>query len=105
MYALLAHFLARIKMAKLIITLRIMPDSPEADLDNIEKEAIKEIKKFSGETELKREIEPVAFGLKALRIIFVSDESKSNLDELENNIKLINNVNSVEIVDVRRAIG
>lgn len=96
---------ARIKMAKLIITLRIMPDSPEADLDYIEKKVIKEIKEFSGETELKKEIEPIAFGLKALKIIFVSDENKSNLDELENNIKLINNVNSVEVVDVRRAIG
>ena len=82
-----------------------MPDSPEADLDNIEKEVVKEVKKFSGETELKKEIEPVAFGLRALKIIFVSDESKSNLDELENNIKLINNVNSVEVIDVRRAIG
>ena len=105
MFVLPAHFLVLIKMAKLIITLRIMPDSPEADLDNIEKEVIKEIKKFSGETELKKEIELIAFGLKALKIIFVSDESKSNLDELENNIKLINNVNSVEVIDVRRAIG
>ena len=82
-----------------------MPDSPDADLNKIEKEVIKEIKKFAGETETKKEIELVAFGLKALKIIFVSDESKSNLDELENNIKLINHVNSVEVIDVRRAIG
>mgnify|MGYP001596390253 FL=1 len=92
-------------MAKVVITLKVMPDSPDADLNKIEKEVIKEIKKFAGDTENKIEIEPVAFGLKALKIIFVSDESKSNLDNLENNIKLINHVNSVEIIDVRRAIG
>ena len=33
------------------------------------------------------------------------DESKGSTEELENKIKLIDNVNSVETVDVRRAIG
>ena len=105
MYVTIVVFLVLINMAKVIITLRVMPDSPETDLIKLEYEVIKKIKNFAGETEIKREIEPVAFGLKALKIIFVSDEKNSNLDELENNISALNNVNSVEIIDIRRAIG
>ena len=92
-------------MSKVIITLRIMPDSPDVDLNKIEHEVLKKIKQFAGETEYKKEIEPVAFGLKALKIIFVMDENLGSTDKLENNISSINHVNSVEVIDVRRAIG
>jgi len=93
------------KMAKVVITLKVMPDSPNADLNKIENSVIKEIEKFAGKTEIKKELEPVAFGLKSLKMIFVCDENKSNLEELENNISSISHVNSVKIIDVRRAIG
>ena len=100
-----AHLAALIKMANVIITIKIMPDSPDANLGRIEQQAIKEIKDFVGSTEIKRELEPVAFGLNALKIIFVMDENLGSTEELENNISRIENVNSVEVVDVRRAIG
>ncbi len=92
-------------MAKVIITLKIMPKSIDINLNEIEKKVIKEIKKFTGETETKTEIESVAFGLKALKIIFVMDENKGSTETLENEISKIKNINSVEVVDVRRAIG
>ena len=101
----LVHLLDLIKMAKVIITLKIMPDSPDVDLVSLEKEVVHKIIKFVGETEMKKEIEPVAFGLKAIKIIFVADESKGNLDKLEDQIREMDEVNSVEIIDVRRAIG
>ncbi len=92
-------------MAKVIITLKIMPESLDIDLSELKDYAIKEIKDFAGETETKIEIEPVAFGLKALKIIFVMDESKGSTEELENNISILKGVKSVEVIDVRRAIG
>ncbi len=92
-------------MARVVITLKVMPDSLDVDLNKLEQEVIKKIKHFAGETEIKKEFEPVAFGLKALKIIFVCDENKSNLEELENNISSLNHINSVSIIDVRRAIG
>jgi elongation factor 1-beta len=92
-------------MANVIITLKIMPESPEIDINSIEGEAKKEIAGFAGNTETKTEQEPIAFGLKALKIIFVMDENKGSTEELENKIKEIPGVNSVEVVDVRRAIG
>ena len=44
-------------------------------------------------TETKTEQEPIAFGLKALKIIFVMDEAKGSTDELESKIKEIEGVN------------
>jgi len=74
-------------------------------LSKIESEAKKKIIAFSNNKEMKSEQEPIAFGLKALKITFVSDESKGSTDALEENIKKIAGVNSVEVIDVRRAIG
>ena len=92
-------------MAQVIVTLKIMPESPEADLGNIESEAKSKILDFSQSKEIKVEQEPIAFGLKALKITFVMDESKGSTETLEQDIKSISGVNSVEAVDVRRAIG
>lgn len=92
-------------MAQVIVTLKIMPESPEVDLDDINKQVIQKITEFSGETETRSSQEPIAFGLKALKVIFVSEESKGSVDALEEMIKGIEGVQSVEVTDVRRAIG
>jgi len=95
----------QIKMANVVITIKIMPESPEIDLSAIEEEAKKKIAAFAGEGDVKAEQEPIAFGLKALKILFVMDESKGSTEELEKDIAGVEGVNSVEVVDVRRAIG
>ena len=95
----------QIKMPQVVVTLKIMPESPEVNLGNIETEAKTKILDFSQTKEIKTEQEPIAFGLKALKIIFVMDEDKGSTDSLEEQIKTISGVNSVESVDVRRAIG
>ncbi len=82
-----------------------MPKSPEVDLNSVEEQVKKQIQEFTGETESKTEQEPIAFGLKALKMTFVMDESKGSTDALESSIGNIEGVNSVEVVDVRRAIG
>jgi len=92
-------------MANAVITVKIMPESPEVDLSKIELEAKRIIAKFAGEGETKTEIEPVAFGLKALKIIFVMDEKKGSPDPVSEKIQILEGVNSAEITDVRRAIG
>jgi elongation factor 1-beta len=92
-------------MANAIITVRIMPDSPEVDLEKVGEEAKKVIAEFAGEGETKSSIQPVAFGIKALNIIFVMDEAKGSPDPVAEKITEIEGVNSAEITDVRRAIG
>ena len=91
-------------MAEVVVTLKIMPDSPEADLTKIEAEAKKEVEAFEGEVG-KIEQVPVAFGLKSLNVVFVMNEDKGSTEELEKNIVKINGVGSVEVTDVRRAVG
>jgi len=91
-------------MAQVVITLRIMPSGVDVDLGKIAEEATSKIKEFDGEVG-KKEEQPVAFGLKALNLIFVMDESKGSTEDLENQISEIDGVQSVEVSDVRRAIG
>lgn len=92
-------------MAQVIVTLKIMPESPDADLHEIERQSKSRIASFSGKTETKTEIVPIAFGLKALKLTFVMEESIGSTESLETEIAAIDNVNSVEVTDVRRAIG
>ncbi|MDD5133068.1 MAG: elongation factor 1-beta [Candidatus Nanoarchaeia archaeon] len=94
-------------MAKVVITLRIMPESPEVNLEDLEKEAKQIIEGYCSpdKTEFKVSIDPIAFGLKALVIIFVMDEKKGATDPLEEKIRNVPGVESAEITDVRRAIG
>jgi elongation factor 1-beta len=92
-------------MTNAVITFKIMPESPEIDLESLQKQALEKIAAYSGNDETKVEIEPVAFGLKALNIIFVMDENKGSPDELEEDIETIKGVMSCETTDVRRAIG
>ena len=92
-------------MGMAVVTLKIMPTSPEVNLSEIEIKAKAKIADFAGMGETKTEIEPIAFGLKALKIIFVMDESKGGTDALEEDIMTIENVQSVNVTDVRRALG
>jgi len=92
-------------MANAVCTIKIMPDSPDVDLDRVESMVKEKIVGFAGEGETKSEIEPIAFGLKSLKIIFVMDESLGSPDQLEDAVVALEGVNSFEVVDVRRAIG
>lgn len=92
-------------MADVVITLKVMPESPEIDLKLLENEIMNKIQSFAGKGATKTEVEPVAFGLKALKILFVMAESKGSTEALEKDIETIDGINSVEVTDVRRTIG
>jgi elongation factor 1-beta len=93
-------------MAKAVVTIKIMPESPDVDFDVVKTQATEKIDAFVGEEGEKRfELEPIAFGLKALKIIFVMDEKIGSTDPLEQDLSSIEGVNSVDVIDVRRAIG
>jgi len=92
-------------MGKAVVTLKIMPTSPDTDLKELETKALAEIESFCSSKETKVEIEPIAFGLKAVKIIFVMDEMQGSPDPVAEKVAQMPNVNSAEIIDVRRAIG
>ena len=82
-----------------------MPQSPEIDLSELETKAKKEIVDFCNSEEFRVEIQPIAFGLKALMILFVMEENIGSTERLEQKVSQIEGVESVEVTDVRRAVG
>jgi elongation factor 1-beta len=92
-------------MAKVVATMRIMPDSPQVDMHALETHAKKAILSCVGDSDFKVTVLPIAFGLSALDIIFVMDEKMGATDPIEAKVKDLAGVQSVEITDVRRAIG
>jgi len=91
-------------MANVIITFKVMPISPEEDLEQIKVKTSELIKGFGGEV-YKSEEHPIAFGLKAVHIMFIMDEAKGSTDDLEAQVTEIKAVQSCEVIDVRRAVG
>ena len=85
------------------VKIKFMPISPESDLEKIEKEA-KEIILAEGGKNPMFEKQPIAFGLNALITLFAWPEEKE-LEELEEKLGKIENLNSVQVIDIRRAIG
>ncbi|MBW3013610.1 elongation factor 1-beta [Candidatus Woesearchaeota archaeon] len=91
-------------MANVVVTLKIMPDSPDVNLDKLEEDTQHIIKEFAGD--IGRVVkEPVGFGLTALKITFVMSEDLGGTDDLEEKVKELKDVGNAEVVDVRRAVG
>ncbi len=88
-------------MGTALIKLRIMPSSPQTNLEEIKEKGKEKISELGGE--VRYEEEPIAFGLKAIIAFVKIDESKGS-DPVEESFNSIDNVNSVEIIDYRRAI-
>ena len=85
------------------VKMRIMPKSPDSDLEIIQESAKEIIEKHSGKGPV-FEKKPIAFGLNSLEFFFGWPE-ENELEDLEQELGSIENVNSVELIDIRRAIG
>ena len=82
------------------IKIKIMPTSLEANLEEIKNKA-KALVEEKGGKNREYEEEPIAFGLKAIIAFFEWPEEKG-LEEVEEAFKKIENVNSVQIIDMRK---
>jgi len=90
-------------MGIVAVKIKIMPSSPETNLEEI-KSKVKGFLEGKGAKNLKFDEEPVAFGLKAIIAFFAWDESLE-LEPVEEELGKIENVNSIQIIDMRRAFG
>ncbi len=87
-------------MARVVITLKIMPDGIDVSMDDLlerVKGAIPE-----GTDVRANEVIPVAFGLKALRMNVVREESMGGTDDIEEAITALDGVAQVEVEMVSR---
>ena len=82
-----------------------MPTSPDVNLEELQKKVEEIISKESKEgMKITYEKEPIAFGLVALIPGFAMDESKQ-VDPIQDKITALEEVNSAEVADFRRAFG
>jgi len=90
-------------MGTALVIIKIMPKSLDSNLEEIQEKA-KQIVEENGGKKPSTKTEPIAFGLNAVILNFAMDESLA-VDDFENPLKKIKQVNSVEVIDFRRAFG
>ena len=87
-------------MARVIITIRVMPEGVDVDLDDLLERIRKNVPE--GTDVRANEVVPVAFGLKALRINLARDESLGGTDDIEDALGNLEGVAQVEVEVVSR---
>jgi translation elongation factor aEF-1 beta len=79
---------------------KLMPESPNVNLKEIEKAAKKIVEEFGGKNK-EYSIEDIAFGLKAVIVFFFYSDDK-NIDNMEEKLSKIKDVASAQLVDMRK---
>ena len=87
-------------MSEVLATLKVMPDSPERDLEDLKakiESAIPEDAKLHGIQE-----EPVAFGLVALNTQIIVDDGEGGTENTETVLSELEGIESVQVTDIGR---
>jgi len=82
-------------MGKVALILRVMPESPDVDLEILKTKISAKIPEVQDVRE-----EPIGFGLKALKIAVVVSDSGGQSDTVEADITAIEGVERAEIVEL-----
>jgi elongation factor 1-beta len=89
-------------MGTALITYKIMPEGIPKNFDSLKNKLKEVIEKFEGKVN-KLEEQPIAFGLKAVILTISLDETKET-SPLEEELRNIDEVSSIDVIDYRRAI-
>jgi elongation factor 1-beta len=82
-------------MGSVAVIVRVMPESPEVDLEQL-KLALK--KKLPGIQDIREE--PIGFGLKALKLAAIVNDAGGETDAIEHSLGQVAGVERAEIVEV-----
>jgi elongation factor 1-beta len=82
-------------MGSVAVIVRVMPESPEVDLEKL-KRALKE--KLPGIQDIQEE--PIGFGLKAIKLAAIVNDAGGETDAIEGKLNTIPGVERAEIVEV-----
>ena len=86
-------------MGEVAVTLKVMPESPEVDLEGLKEQ----IKNAVDDNQFERiEEEPIGFGLVALNVTIVVDDGEGGSEPAENAIAALDDVATVEVVHMTR---
>jgi elongation factor 1-beta len=92
-------------MAKAVITFKLMPESPEVDLEPIKEKALAIAKENGSVGEMQAKEEPIAFGLKAVLIMAMYDVEGADFDAIAGKMNEIEHVQSSEVAKMDLALG
>jgi elongation factor 1-beta len=92
-------------MAKAVITFKLMPESPEIDLEPIKEQARKIAQEAGAIGEMQVKEEPIAFGLKAVLVLAMYEVEGSDFDAIATKMKEIENVQNAEVAKMDLALG
>lgn len=91
-------------MADVIITLQVRLENPETNPEEIAIKA-KEVL-VNGQAKVhEHKVEPIAFGLQQVIIIFSRDENKGSVDALEEEIGKLEGVMSTDVIGISRSLN
>jgi len=82
-------------MGNVAVILRVMPESPEVDIDSLKREIREKIP-----TVMEIKEEPIGFGLKALKLVAVVGDKAGESDAIEETITRIKGVERAEIIEL-----
>ena len=82
-------------MGNVAVIVRVIPESPEIDLEKL-KSALRQ--KLPGIQDIREE--PIGFGLKALKLVAIINDTGGETDAIEGKLNTIPGVERAEIVEV-----
>lgn len=85
-------------MGKVLASIKVMPEGLEVDINRLEEE----IKKRINPERISRQ--PIAFGLSAILVEKVIEDDEGEIEKVENSLKSIEGVSSIEVVNLTRLL-
>ncbi len=85
-----------------LIKYKLMPEGMLENFEELKENISKIVEKYEGKVNQLIE-EPIAFGLKAIILVVAMDESKET-DKLEESLRNLKGISSMDTIDYRRAI-
>lgn len=92
-------------MARAIITFKLMPESPDIDLEPIKQQALAIAKENGAIGEMQVKEEPIAFGLKAVLVLGMYAVEGKDFDGIAAKMGEIEKVQSAEVAGMDLALG
>lgn len=93
------RFQGAVKMGKVLAIMRVMPASMDVNLRDLTAELRSRVPQIRDMAE-----EPIAFGLKAIKLAVVVGDEEGGTDAIEGTIASVKGVASVDIIDLDRLL-
>lgn len=87
----------------MFIKIKILPNDPSSNIDDLKEPVRKIIKTFQGDVK-EFQVEPIAFSLESLIVLFEIQENKDT-EQIEKSLEDLDEISSIQVLDIRRAVG